>query len=571
MYQRKSRRCQSAAVLLSAVLSLAVVACGSDDDTAGDSTAGATSPTTAAGATSPTTAAGATSPTTAAGAQTTTESASGGPSTNVGEPLRGGILRQAAGFDTTSMDPAICGSSDPRGLVYCAPIFGTLLRLDSETGEYVPNMAESFESKDGQSWTLKLRPNVNFTDGEPFNADAVIFNWERVKDPATLSSAARATQGMTWTKVDDLTVQIDLDEPNYQLASRLAFDLALIGSPKAIEAAGEDVATKPVGAGPFMLKAWTRGTKAEYTANPDYWDEGKPYLDGLELAVVATDDQRLNAFKADQIDTNISFSLKDANKMEDEGYPITMAQLRGGGGLGFNMSDPEVSDEGLRMALSHALNPQPIMDGAFPGEPPVDALLRPDDPYRDDSKGLLPGYDLEQAQELFDDYLDRTGKDSLTLTMTSYSGVPSSERATAIMQQQLEQIEGLTVKLETLDLPTWGQRINAGEFQIALAIHLYVDHDRMLEAYLTDSPTNPYHYSNPVVDQTFAEIRATNDPDKLAELYGTAFGEIAQDPPNRLVRWYGCYLWSHDYVKGIVTSPFSSGLFAFYEGAWLDK
>ncbi|RZL74658.1 MAG: ABC transporter substrate-binding protein, partial [Rhodococcus sp. (in: high G+C Gram-positive bacteria)] len=78
---------------------------------------------------------------------------SGGSDEPVGEPKSGGTLSWAMIGETQSMDPAICGA-----VAYqrCSPVFGTLLRYDTETEKFVPYLAESFESADGQNWTLKL-------------------------------------------------------------------------------------------------------------------------------------------------------------------------------------------------------------------------------------------------------------------------------------------------------------------------------------------------------------------------------------------------------------------------------
>ncbi|RZL73912.1 MAG: ABC transporter substrate-binding protein, partial [Rhodococcus sp. (in: high G+C Gram-positive bacteria)] len=78
---------------------------------------------------------------------------SGGSDEPVGEPKSGGTLSWAVPGETQSMDPAICGSA---AYTRCSPVFGTLLRYDTETEKFVPYLAESFESADGQNWTLKL-------------------------------------------------------------------------------------------------------------------------------------------------------------------------------------------------------------------------------------------------------------------------------------------------------------------------------------------------------------------------------------------------------------------------------
>src|SRR5690606_5051718 len=111
------------------------------------------------------------------------------------------------------LDPALC----QQGFARCYPVFGTLMVYDADSRTAHPGMAESLESDDGINWTLTLRPDVTFTDGTPFDAEAVVYNWDRIRDPETLAPGRALAETMEWEVVDDLTVAITLDEPNYEL------------------------------------------------------------------------------------------------------------------------------------------------------------------------------------------------------------------------------------------------------------------------------------------------------------------------------------------------------------------
>ena len=103
-----------------------------------------------------------------------------------GEPTSGGTATFAYAVDAASVDSANCGSSV--SWMACTAIYGTLVTFDAETLEYGPGMAESFESEDGKVWTITLRPDLTFSDGTPFDAEAVAFNWDRAKDPVNRNS-----------------------------------------------------------------------------------------------------------------------------------------------------------------------------------------------------------------------------------------------------------------------------------------------------------------------------------------------------------------------------------------------
>ncbi len=157
---------------------------------------------------------------------------------------------------------------DRIGVAPCQAVYGALLYYDFETGEITPGMAESFTSDDGKVWTLKLRPGLTFTDGTPFDAAAVAFNWDRILDPALLSPSRAAAQTITWNVVDETTLTVTSNEVNHQLPFQLTESLAFVASPTAIAQKGADFANAPVGAGPFQLTSWLVARRSSSTATP---------------------------------------------------------------------------------------------------------------------------------------------------------------------------------------------------------------------------------------------------------------------------------------------------------------
>jgi len=485
-----------------------------------------------------------------------------------GEPKRGGKLTYALNVETPSLDPAICatGSFDR-----CAPIFGTLLRYDIDKKQFVGQMAESFTSEDGMNWTLKLRPGVTFSDGTPFDAQAVVFNWDRIRDPKTLSPAARVTEGMTWKAVDPQTVSVTVEKPNYQLPWALTKGLSAIGSPAAIQKAGADVGGSPVGAGPFTLKKWTRNSQIEYVRNPTYFEPGLPYLDELTIKVIGADDQRLNALRSGEIDVDWSLLTKDAKAIEAEGgYEVYRLPLVGGTGLQFNLKDPVVADAGLRRAMLSAFDSAQINNAVYPGDQPVDAFLRPDAPERDDSLGTFPAKDLAEAQRLFDDYLARTGKTGETVVFTCYAGIPALEQVAQLIQAQMQQIKGLTFKLNPVDGPTLSTASTRREFQTIMGATLSQEMDRLYDVFHSKGNLNVMSYANPTVDQALETTRSAKDPAEVEKAYQVVTAELSKDGPLRTWRYQTGHLFVDKDVEGIVLAGTGSGASAYWQYAWID-
>ena len=253
-----------------------------------------------------------------------------------GDPVRGGTLVYSYNTEAQSVDPATCAIGI--GVGPCQAVYGALLDYDLETGEIEPGMAESFTTEDGRAWTLKLRPGLTFSDGTPFDAAAVAFNWGRILDPALLSPSASVAKTIDWEVVDPTTLSVTSKEVNYQLDFGLTEALAYIASPTAIEALGADFGNNPVGAGPFTLTSWARGTEMILDRNPTYWDQPRPYVDRLVLKTIPADDQRFNALQAGEVDVMAVTVQKYAARAEGAGMNVTSAPLLGG--TGFRLSHP---------------------------------------------------------------------------------------------------------------------------------------------------------------------------------------------------------------------------------------
>lgn len=479
-----------------------------------------------------------------------------------GDPQAGGTLAWAMVGETQSMDPANCGL-----VAYqrCSPVFGTLMRYDGESDTVVPYMAESFDSADGANWTLKLREGVTFSDGTPYDADAVVYNWNRIKDPATLSPAAGATRGLTWEVVDPRTVAVKVEKANFQLPWQLVRGLGAIGSPTAIQAAGAEVASKPVGAGPFIMSEWIRNSEMRFVKNPTYFEEGKPYIDAMTIKLVTAEDQKLNALLSGEVQMAPSSSANDVEKMEANGFTSSKAEVVGGGGVIFNYRDPVIGDEGLRGALLHAIDADQFVDALDMVTEPAEAFLRPDG-----TSAAYPEMDLAEAQALFDDYLARTGKREEKITLSSYAGFPVMEQSAQLLQSQLQKIKGLTAQIVPLEAPVLLSKQRQGDYQLLLTTFQSPTRDLIFDLFHTNGSQNTTGYSNPKVDEALNITRSSNDPETVNKAYETANVEISADAPMRTWNYIDAYLIAEEDVQGVNIVPTSSGAAWDWEDVWFS-
>lgn len=486
---------------------------------------------------------------------------------DAGSPQKGGHLVSGIQSNPTSIDSSTCNKS---AWDKCQPIYGTLLRYNVKTEKFEPAMAQSFDSTDGKVWTLKLRENVKFSDGTPYDADAVDFNWKRSADPATRSPAASLLATMKWKVIDPLTVEITLAQPNFQLPWALQFELAHIGSPTAIMEKGADFGNRPVGAGPFLLEEFVPNSHLKFVRNPTYWEQGLPYLDAITQKLILGEEQRMNALKTGEIKLDLTQLKASAEKLEKQGFKRTEVPQVGGFGIMFNYKDPDLKDPDLRLALNHAFNPDPINSAVYVGAPSADTYISKESRFRgDDSLGTYPQHDIVKAQQLFDRYLAKTGKSGLTLKIISYAGFPALSQATEIVQGNLQAIKGLTVELEAVAPSVMVGLQNSGEFQLAVAASTTgQSYDALYDAFRTGGLKNVFGYSNPKVDEALDITRRSNNPDEVAKAYQIVNGEISKDAPVRIWGWDVGQITTAKDVHGLM--PAGLGV-AFSERLWLGK
>ena len=246
---------------------------------------------------------------------------------------------------------------------YTAPFFDHLIRLGDD-GKYHPGLALSWDtSTDGKTITFKLRQGVTFHDGTPFNAQAVKANLDNLIPPK-----ATILDGITSVDVvDDYTVKLNLPSYNNLILYHFAINPATyMYSPEALKKNGEDWATThPVGTGPFMLKDYQPNVSVTAVKNPNYWQKGLPYLDGIKISVVTDNMTQTITLKAGQASA-IFNAQTNAIQLREEGYPVQIApgSLMG---MNFDTKNSEIfSKRQVREAIEYAVDKEAICNG--PGE-----------------------------------------------------------------------------------------------------------------------------------------------------------------------------------------------------------
>ncbi|GJM38597.1 MAG: hypothetical protein DHS20C19_19640 [Acidimicrobiales bacterium] len=207
------------------------------------------------------------------------------------EPVMGGSITIGQFSPPGSFDPTSSGSSNGTlGGSELRALYDTVVNWDPTVGEYELRTAESFEPNDDFTvWTLVLKDGISFTDGTPYDAEAVVYNVERHMAETSRSQSRATLLGFieSMDVVDPLTVEFSLTRPWAGFIYLFSIDVGMIASPTAIQAAGEDFGFSPgdAGAGPFVLADYRPGESMTFARNDSYYG-GDVYLD--ELVFVPT-------------------------------------------------------------------------------------------------------------------------------------------------------------------------------------------------------------------------------------------------------------------------------------------
>jgi ABC-type transport system substrate-binding protein/ABC-type branched-subunit amino acid transport system substrate-binding protein len=298
------------------------------------------------------------------------------------------VFAQSA--DAGTLDPALETSAN--SLAPATHIYEGLTDFEPGSTTPVPKLATSWEaSDDGLEWTFHLREGVTFHDGTPFNADAVVFNFERWWDTDSPYNLG-ADQFIYWDymfqgfkgdensvlagieKIDDMTVKLTLNRPNASLLNTLAMENFRFASPAAVEEQGENYGTaegRAVGTGPFMVEDWVKEDHLTLLRNDNYWGE-KPTLQRIEYRVIPDTSAAFLALQAGDIDMLSLWASPGPDDIEaakqDPNLQVVYNPAFNVGYLGLNLAKPWLQNMNARLAIAHAIDKQAIIDSLYPGD-----------------------------------------------------------------------------------------------------------------------------------------------------------------------------------------------------------
>ena len=367
-------------------------------------------------------------------------------------PVAGGTLSFAAGADPDSLDPQNTQSNP--GEQVNRMMYDNLVRFSTKM-QLEPALAESWtSSKDGLTWTFKLRKGVRFHDGTAFDAKAVKYFCDRVlgdEKPFKASLYTPFVQGAQ--VVDDSTVRVTLKQPFAAFLFRLAHSAGGIVSPTAHQKWGKDLTLHPVGTGPFKFVEWVKGDRVVLERNDGYWG-GRPLLDRVTVKTVKEDSARVLMLESGDTDLILNIPPEDIPRLrKDARFAVESIATARALYIMINLKKKPFDDVRVRQALNYAVNRDAIVKELFQNNAQV--IASHVSPLQNGYAQLSGyAYDPKKAKEL----LAQAGHPTLKVKLWSPKGrfVKDYELAQAV-QQDLAAV-GVEATLSTME---WGAYLAA--------------------------------------------------------------------------------------------------------------
>jgi ABC-type transport system substrate-binding protein len=456
--------------------------------------------------------------------------------TDEGTPVEGGSLVVGIAAETNGWNPANNQIADTGSLVVSS-VLEPLATVGADKGAK-PWLADSwYPNEDFTSWAIKLHPGITFHDGEPFDAAAVVANLEAYQD-GVLSSLALQPMFAGFEVVDSLTVRVNLKQPWAAFPSSfLVGGSSYMMAPKMI-AAGADGDKRPVGTGPFVFDSWTPGGSFKATKNPNYWRAGLPHLDSIEFKVIPEESARAAALQSGDVNLILTSTAAPANDLANSFTVVkdwtsenVFIMVNTGPVVG-GKANP-LSNVHARKALAYASNRQAVADLVGDGVSIPTSPWAPDNPWGmpDDQNGWVEP-DVEQAKAELELYKQDTGNATLSFTL---SGLPDVDgtRVLQLLQNQWKDI-GIETQIETLEQTAYITKAATGDYQAAF-FRNYGYSDPDMDYYFWSSSTakgvgnisiNFTQFTTPKMDESLLTGRQSGFPNVRKQAYDDLTREL---------------------------------------------
>ncbi len=505
------------------------------------------------------------------------------------------------GADPETIDPTINTASEASTVILNA--FECIMTLD-ENDNAVEGAAESVEvSDDGLVYTIKLRKDGKWSDGEPVVADNFKYSWVRA---LTKENAAEYAYQLYYIKnaekyyngeatadelginvIDDYTLEVTLEAPTTYFPQLLAFPTYAPLREDIVSADPEGWATKPetyVTNGAFKLVQWDMKDQLVFEKNENYWNKDSIKLDKLTFKLVTDDTTAYSELQAGNFDVVNSVPTNEIEPGQEAGLVHVSPKL-GTYYFGINVGKQDDMAEDVKTALSNklvrqainlAIDRQEIIDNVGKAEQVAAYSFVPEGIYNPDGTEFADKeyYDpsdmdgnIKKAKELLKEAGYENGEGLPTIELM-YNSEGAHKDICQIIQENLAKI-GINIELANQEWAVFLNTRQQGGYEIARQgwIGDYSDPMTFLDLFVTGGGNNDSGYSNPEYDALIAAAKVETDPDKRKEQLREAEDILMDDMPILPIYYYTTVMGWNENVKGIQVSVLGT---VYLQGAYKE-
>lgn len=465
--------------------------------------------------------------------------------------------------DVTNLDPHV--SSNGVSNTVTNTMYEALVTFDADAN-IIPMLAKEWTmSEDGLTYTFVLNEGVTFHDGEPFNAEAVIANWERGKADQSLRVYSQTKSWVSAVADSEYQLTITLDAPNNTFLNKLT--QVRIVSPKAIEELGKDgLAKQSAGTGPYVFAERVDGGYTKVVRNENYWREG-PKVDSLTFKVVPEDGSRIAMLKTGEADIITPVPPIQVEQIEGDSNIVVMNEK----GItyryvtlnkNYTLADGRqpFNDVRVRQAMNYAFDNEAFCQVVFQGY-----AVKPTSIFSDSimyyAEQTPYDLDLEKAQALMEEagYADgfpvTIWVDNTTIEMQGAEFV-KQQLAQINIDVTVEPQESTTIADRTAlpedetEVQMWYVNWSSGSYEADGSMRNILHGDKF-----PPSGYNTAFWNNAEFNQLLDDALVSTDEAEIADLYAQAQAIAWEECPWMFLANDNSITAQRSYVKGLTYKP----------------
>ncbi|MBF0795603.1 MULTISPECIES: peptide ABC transporter substrate-binding protein [Mammaliicoccus] len=468
------------------------------------------------------------------------------------------VLNLSSGSDIPTMDSSLA-TDQVSFFTFNQTLEGLYVLNKDDEPEPGVAKGDPEKSDDGKTWTIKLRDDAKWSNGDPVTAHDFVYAWQRTVDPDTaaeyaymfenIENASEITSGKKKPEelgvkaIDDQTLEVKLVKDVPWMQSLFAFGSFMPQNEKFVEKQGKKFGTTAdttLSNGPFKMTQWKTEDNWKLEPNDKYWDKDKVKLKEVNYKVVKETQTAINLYQTGKLDS-VTLDATNVSKYKDREDFSTELNSSNFFYRINKTKNKDLENEDLRKAFAKSIDKKKYVNSLLnDGSVPSDKLMVKDFVKDEDGKDYIDGvksplnYDKEEAKKLLEKAKKETGKDKFNIELLTYDQDVSKKAAEFVKEQVEQNLPGVTLKIKQQPFKQKLELESKGDYDISFAGWGpdYPDPTTFLDLFKKDSPHNQTGYSNAEYDKALKEA---NTDEMLKEENSEKRTKMLQDAESKFL------------------------------------